>query len=208
MNTTVDDTTGARQPRLVYYEPDHGGEVLDTIAAELALRGYRLTSDDSWVADATEPQAMVIVSGGSLALMDGEDAVPLPAVEEFSTPELYARAIADWLDGDGEHTPAGIAEASRTWPVRRSEAVYRVRMVRRWLDDIERHAAADPDQYRSGSPAVTVRLTAEAIAEECARLAAEMTEPVPDDLAESARVELAGAEALAALSRAVRGGAA
>lgn len=205
---TVPNDQGPRQPRPVYYEPDHEGDVNDTIAGVLHLRGYRLTSDESWLAS-FDVHAMVIVEGdGSLSLMDGDTGVGLPRVEEFSSPTAYAAAIADWLDGDEKHLPAEKAEAQRTWPVRRSETHFRLRAIRRMLTEAEKHTNSPAAElYRSGSPAVTVRREVEAIVEECQRLLRDLSEPVPDELVESARIELAGVEAIAAIRASLNGGA-
>lgn len=208
MNTNDIQPAEPRQPRPVYYEPDHEGQVLDTITGVLHLRGYRLTSDESWLAS-FGVHAMVIVEGnGALSLMDGDTGVALPRVEEFADAQTYATVIADWLDGDEKYSPAERAEAARTWPVRRDEANYRVRAIRRILDRLDRDVNHDtPTRFRSGSPATTARQDVEAIVEQCQRLVRELTEEVPADLVESAQVERAGVEALAALSQAVRGGA-
>jgi hypothetical protein len=99
MSTKVAETTTARQVRRVFYEPDHAGDINDTIAGVLHLRGYRLTSDESWLAS-LGVHAMVTVEGdGSLTLHDGDLGAHLPDVEEFRSPKAYASAIADFLDG-------------------------------------------------------------------------------------------------------------
>jgi len=202
------ETTEARQPRPVYYEPDHDGDALDTIAAVLHLRGYRLTSDESFMDDFTKAHAMVTVEGnGSLTLHDGDTVTDLPHVEEFADAQTYALAVADWLDGDEKYSPAERAEAARTWTARRDEANYRIRAMRRILDRLDRNVNHDtPTRFRSGSPATTAKQDVEDIVEQCQRLVRELTEEVPADLVESARVDRAGVEALAVLSQAVRGG--
>jgi len=104
---TVSNSTEARQPRPVYYEPDHDGDALDTITGVLHLRGYRLTSDESMLADLNTPHAMVTVEGnGSWTLHDGDLSAAIPAMGEFASPEAYANAVADFLDGktDGVYT--------------------------------------------------------------------------------------------------------
>lgn len=99
MEQKTTETTGQRQPRPVYYEPDHDGDANDKIAGVLHMRGYRLTSDESWLAS-LGVHAMVTVEGdGSWTLHDGDLGAHLPKLDEFASPEAYANAIADFLDG-------------------------------------------------------------------------------------------------------------
>jgi hypothetical protein len=99
VNTKTTETTGPRQPRPVYYEPDHDGDANDKIAGVLHMRGYRLTSDESWLAS-FGVHAMVTVEGdGAWTLHDGDLGAALPKLDEFASPEAYANAIADFLDG-------------------------------------------------------------------------------------------------------------
>ncbi len=116
------ETTEVRPPRLVYYEPDHDDATNDLVAAVLALRGYKLTSDAEWLTDSAEPQAMVTVEGdGAWTLHDGGAGTHLPPVEAFDSPTAYAKAIAGWLDDTDSPTPAeraqerGFEHDYRTW---------------------------------------------------------------------------------------------
>lgn len=103
MNKTVTEDQGTRQLRPVFYEPHHEAAVTEQVRLALALAGYELTRDDSWLTTTTGPQAMVTVEGdGSLTLHDGDVGTALPPVEEFETPSVYAFSIAAWLDGTAD----------------------------------------------------------------------------------------------------------
>lgn len=105
MEENVQQPTEQRQPRLVYYEPDHDGPELDTIAAVLSLRGYKLTSDEGlFEGGPFGGDATVVARGGDgvLIVQDGDDVHTVPEVGEFPSPAVYAAAIADWLDGDAD----------------------------------------------------------------------------------------------------------
>lgn len=171
MNTKTTETTGPRQPRPVYYEPDHDGDALDTIAAVLGLRGYKLTSDESMLADFNTPHAMVTVEGGRQYLHDGDTGAYLPDVEAFLSPADYARAIADWLDGDTKWTPSQRAGAGQAWAAHAAAIGHYTRKIQERLAELSKLSSSDnPAAYRSGSPATTAAQTARDIAEEAQRL--------------------------------------
>ena len=162
--------TEARQPRPVYYEPDHEGDTLDTITGVLALRGYRLTSDESWLAE-LGVHAMVTVEGdGSWTVQDGDEGTNLPHVEAFPNPVCYAAAIAEWLDGDTKYSPEEKAAASMAWAEHAAHIGHYSKHIQERLADLARLNGGDPYAYRSGSPATTAAQIARGIVEDAQRL--------------------------------------
>jgi len=138
-NTT--ETTGPRQPRPVYYEPDHDGDINDMIAGVLHLRGYRLTSDESWLAE-IGVHAMVTVEHGRQYLHDG----------------------------DTKRTPSPRAGAAKHWPEHAKAIGHYTRKIQEQIAELSRLSSGDPSGYRSGSPATTAAQVAKCIAEDAERL--------------------------------------
>lgn len=175
MNTKTTETTGQRQPRPVYYEPDHDPDTAVQIRLALALRGYQMTSDDSWIAESREPQAMVTVEHGRQYLHNGDTAAYLPQVEEFPAPVAYAGVIADWLDGDTKWTPSQRAGAAKHW-AEHAEAIGRYTgKIQERLAELAKLSGDNPAGYRSGSPATTAAQAARDIADEAQRLVRALT---------------------------------
>lgn len=198
---TVQNDQGPGQPRLVYYELDHDGRVSDILAGVMALRGYKLTSDESLL-DKRGP-AVLRDSSGALCVVDETRSETFPEVETFMIPQAYANALADWFD-------LGIsgreADTAVEWQVRRSQALTSLHLLRKTLESLEAGLAADVTAFEDRSPQEWGQLVARHLASESEALMRVMTDPVDAELIESARIELAGRRAIDAIRRAGNGG--